>query len=349
MKSVRPLLCLFVAASLSCGTTNPSTVLKRSEISSDGDVFRLAFGSCAHQDKPQPILREVVRQKPDAFVYLGDNIYGDTDDDISVMTAAYEKLAAKKEFQMLRQAIPLFQTWDDHDYGANDAGHEYPLKEEVKEVFLDFWQVPANDVRRTREGIYYSKEFRSGGKLVQLIVLDTRTFRGPWTKRGSDPNFRHRYKPADGNDILGTKQWDWLERTLSKSADLHIIASSIQFSGDYHGFEAWANAPDQRLKMAELIEKQTKEPVIFISGDVHHGELSLFQTPSKRKFYDLTSSGINQVGTILEPSDSRIGKAVFESNFGMITVVWAESTLRFELVGEQGQVLSKYEVKLEEL
>ena len=39
---------------------------------------RIAFGSCAHQNKEQPILDRVLEWSPSAFVYLGDNIYGDT-------------------------------------------------------------------------------------------------------------------------------------------------------------------------------------------------------------------------------------------------------------------------------
>lgn len=44
------------------------------------DTTRIAFGSCIHQDKPAPILDAVVARQPDAFVLLGDNVYGDTND-----------------------------------------------------------------------------------------------------------------------------------------------------------------------------------------------------------------------------------------------------------------------------
>ena len=43
-------------------------------------IDRIAFGSCVHQDKPQPIWSEVLVADPDLFVFLGDNIYGDSDD-----------------------------------------------------------------------------------------------------------------------------------------------------------------------------------------------------------------------------------------------------------------------------
>ena len=43
-------------------------------------ISRIAFGSCQSQDEPLPILRTVLEWEPELFIYLGDNIYGDTND-----------------------------------------------------------------------------------------------------------------------------------------------------------------------------------------------------------------------------------------------------------------------------
>ena len=59
---------------------------------------KIAFGSCSNQNKPQPILDTVVAKNPDLFIYLGDNIYGDTED-MEVLAQKYRKLGSKKEFQ----------------------------------------------------------------------------------------------------------------------------------------------------------------------------------------------------------------------------------------------------------
>jgi alkaline phosphatase D len=56
---------------------------------------KIAFGSCAKQDKPQPILRKVVEHQPQLLIYLGDNIYGDTRD-MNVLRAKYEMLGATR-------------------------------------------------------------------------------------------------------------------------------------------------------------------------------------------------------------------------------------------------------------
>ena len=93
------------------------------------EISRIAFGSCAHQDKSQPIWEPIVATEPDLFVFTGDNIYGDTED-MEVMRAKYQKLGAKPGFLKLRASCPILAVWDDHDYGLNDAGKEYSKKVE---------------------------------------------------------------------------------------------------------------------------------------------------------------------------------------------------------------------------
>ena len=66
---------------------------------------KIAFGSCSNQNKPQPVLNTIVKQEPDLFIYLGDNIYGDTKD-MKVLESKYRQLGEKKEFQNLRFNVP---------------------------------------------------------------------------------------------------------------------------------------------------------------------------------------------------------------------------------------------------
>ena len=163
-------------------------------------VSRIAFGSCGHQDHDQPVLNTVVSKKPDLFIYLGDNIYGDTKD-MEVLKAKYEKLGSKEEFQNLRANVPTLSVWDDHDYGWNDAGKEYEFKGRSKDIFLDFWKVPANSLRREHAGIYGSHYFQDSKRTVQVILLDTRTFRDPLKrnpkKLPEGSKFKNDYQPDD--------------------------------------------------------------------------------------------------------------------------------------------------------
>ena len=43
-------------------------------------IETIGFGSCLKQTRPQPIWESVLEKRPDIFILLGDNIYGDTQD-----------------------------------------------------------------------------------------------------------------------------------------------------------------------------------------------------------------------------------------------------------------------------
>ena len=82
---------------------------------------RIAFGSCAEQHKPQPVWDAVIAEDPDLFLFLGDNIYADTED-MELMQAKYAELGAQPGYQKLLENCPVLATRDDHDYGVNDGG-----------------------------------------------------------------------------------------------------------------------------------------------------------------------------------------------------------------------------------
>ncbi len=283
---------------------------------------RIAFGSCADHEKPQPILRDVVGRRPDVFVYLGDNIYGDTED-MEVLKAKYGQLGAKPEFQALRAVVPTLAIWDDHDYGANDAGKEYPKKEDSRGIFLDFWQVPTDSARRSHLGIYHSHLFTENSRTLQIILLDTRTFRDPLA-HNTVSAWKNDYHPDTNPDktLLGEIQWKWLAEELRKPADVRIIASSIQFGHQHNGWESWTNLPHELLKMISTIRDAKANGVVFISGDVHWGEISVLDVEGLYPLHDVTASGLNKDWDDVEPNQNRHGPVVREFNFGMIEIDW---------------------------
>ena len=289
-------------------------------------ISRIAFGSCSNQDDPMPILRTVLEWEPDLFVYLGDIIYGDTRD-MQLLEAKYAKLGAKKDFQALRAAIPTIATWDDHDYGDNDAGKEFPFRKESKEIFLTFWNEPTPSPRREQDGIHTSYRFEDAklGKTLQIILLDTRTFRDQPLKNPF-PSWKNDYLPDTNPEktILGADQWAWLKERLKEPADLRVIGSSIQFGHEYNGWESWTNFPLELMKMVNLITETKANGVIFISGDVHWGELSVLKTPDCYSLHDLTASGLNRDWSNVEPNQNRHGDACSDFHFGMLDINWSE-------------------------
>jgi alkaline phosphatase D len=286
-------------------------------------LTRIAFGSCCHEDKEQPIWANVNRFAPELFIFLGDNIYGDTED-MAVMRGKYAKLGAKPGFQTLRSKTPIIATWDDHDFGVNDGGSEYPKKAESKAEFLRFWGSPDNDPRRSREGIYTSYLYGPPGKRVQVILPDNRTFRSPLLGLTVEPADRGQYfvNSDPKATMLGAAQWEWLEAELRKPADIRIFASSTQVLADAPGFEAWINFQADHQRLLDLIDFAQVNGLFFISGDTHYAELSKKTDGVPYPLYDLTSSGLTQVWEYFGPNRLRIAQAPLAQNFGRLTINW---------------------------
>ena len=294
-------------------------------------VQRIAFGSCAHQTQPQPILELAAAQKPEAFIYLGDNIYSDTYS-MDTLRMNYEILFSKVEFKKLKEATRILAVWDDHDYGWNDSGRHYPFKKESKEIFLNFFGDQGDSSIYNHDGIYHTVYLGEPGSRVQIIFPDTRTFRDKLlTYNGNRDdeegyNYSLDYSPYTTPDstMLGELQWQWLEEQLLQPAELRIIATSTQFSITHNGYEAWANLPHEQQRLIDLIKKTKANGVIFISGDVHYAELSKLLQDGVYPLYDLTSSGITSTWDFATPNDNRIAGPVMENNFGLISIDWQQ-------------------------
>ncbi|HEX8340964.1 MAG TPA: alkaline phosphatase D family protein [Tepidisphaeraceae bacterium] len=303
------------------------------------EITRIAFGSCLKQDRPAPIFDGILASRPDVFVWLGDNIYGDSDDP-AVIAGKYKLLGEIEGFKKLRATVPMLATWDDHDLGKNDAGVEYPFKEQNKKLMLDFFGEPEGSERRRREGNYDAKTIGPPGRRVQVILLDTRSFRSPM-KSETRGKLKY-YVPSDDPKatVLGEAQWAWLGEQLKQPADLRLICSSIQLSNDGHRFEKWANFPAERARMLALLDGVADRPYFVLSGDRHHGSIYAWG----RHGHEITASALNQ-GGMPSPEDlaarDLVGKPTGAHNFGYIEIDWKTfpAAATVQLRSEKNQVL----------
>ena len=239
----------------------------------------------------------------------------------------WDTFDAFPEFKKLRADCRLLAIWDDHDYGENDAGREFPKKAESQKLFLDFLGEPKGTQRRKTPGIYDSVTIGPKGKRVQFILLDTRYFRtalkrAPKREKGKGP-----YGPNDSDkaEILGEAQWKWLEETLREPADLRVIASSIQVVSTTHGWETWGNFPKERERLLALLGKTKANGVLILSGDRHSAEISKLEGALPYPLFDVTSSAMNQKQRPQdEENPNRVGERYFEENFGLLKIDWSK-------------------------
>ena len=300
----------------------------------------LAFGSCNREDLPQPLWKPIVENKPQVWVWLGDNIYGDSYD-MSVLQQKYDKVKAEPGYQQLVASSEVIGVWDDHDYGLNDGGKEFSMRKESAKLFWDFVGEPADSPRRQQEGVYSAHTYGPEGKQVKVILLDSRYH------RDSLARINKVYQVNETGDMLGEEQWRWLEQELRNSkADINIIGNGIQVLPEEQVFEKWANFPAARKRLLNLIAASQAKGVILISGDRHIAEISKTDLPGMEyPLYEVTSSGLTHVysGAAEEPNKYRVGKLIKQLNFGVFNFDWSEDKVKVEMLikGEGGATLLK--------
>ncbi|MEM8921732.1 MAG: alkaline phosphatase D family protein, partial [Pseudomonadota bacterium] len=303
-----------------------------------------------------PLITAMADADADVTLMIGDNVYGDIDKDrftgadfdlnLAELAESYADLAQLPDFKALMAARPMLATWDDHDYGVNDAGGDMPAKELAERMFERFWGMEDADVAE-RPGVYYSRIAGPEGRRLQIIMLDTRFFRTALThtdERGAKGKERYLPSQDPDQDMLGEAQWAWLSSELEKPADLRLIVSSIQITPDVHGWEAWSTLPKSRDKLYDLIRTHEIENAVFVTGDRHTAFLyrntAVFDTP----ILEITASSLNKSFSKTAESNEvdaqQVGLGYAFENYGVIDIDWEERNVALTIIGEDAAPVS---------
>jgi alkaline phosphatase D len=315
-------------------------------------LTRIAFGSCNHQSAPQHMWAQIAAQSPQLFLMIGDNVYGDNgwdgDAGLSSLRKSYALQASHPEFRDFRAKFPMMATWDDHDFGLNDAGGSFPFRGWSETLFETFWGV--SEAVKARPGVYDSTITGPEGKRVQVIMLDTRFFRSDlkraaWTK---DRPPLGGYLPDAGADktVLGAAQWAWLAAELAKPADLRIVVSSTQVLTTAHQFEGWTNFPAERTRLLDLLKTREASGLVLLSGDRHAAGIYKLAHGGET-IWELTSSSLNlafgddiERATQREPDPARVGSFYPIENYGLVDIDWRAKRVRVTLKGNTSTTLA---------
>ena len=351
MKLKLPILTLLILGLVTCTSSNKEpikpvqTLYQGQDLDTNKNLNRIAIGSCNRQDLSQEMWPYIQENDPDLWIWLGDNIYGDSED-MEVMKKKYIQQKFGAAYSQFRANVPVIGTWDDHDFGVNDGGNTYPKRQESQNLMLDFLDVPQNAKVRKQAGAYQSYTFGEKEQKVMVILLDSRYHRDDPIK---NPNSPPRYLPNEEGTILGEAQWKWLEEELKNSeAKVHLIGNGIQVIPQDHGYEKWNNFPKERERLLALLIKYEIENPVLLSGDRHIGEISKIELDNKYQIIEITSSGMTHSYESVdgEPNRHRVSKLIGEKNFGMIILDWSEARpkIRLELRGLQNKLHTAFDL-----
>jgi len=287
--------------------------------------FRVAFGSCTRMstDPVQRMFTTIHQLEPDMFLWLGDNIYSDSEEP-ATLSDQYRRQRAVERLQPLIRSTPSLAIWDDHDFGYNDTDRFNPFREQSLSLFKSFWANPSYGLPDT-PGIFFKQSY--GG--IDFFFLDGRYH------RDTAPS-------PDGPDktMLGAVQKAWLKDELRAStAPFKVLVSGTGWSmAEEVGGDSWAVFRHERDEIFNFIRDEGITGVLGISGDSHMGELNCipWSEHGGYDFYDLCSSPLAQLPDmdfLDQMPEVRVRGVYTRSvNVGVLSFTWEpQPTLTFTL------------------
>jgi alkaline phosphatase D len=243
-------------------------------------------------------------------------------------------------------AMPQYAIWDDHDYGPNDIGSSYILKDESRKIFNDYWCNPSSG--ENGKGIYSMINYGD----VDIFLTDDRYFRSEDEMPDSIDG-----KPNTEKKYFGKMQMEWLKNALLYSnAPFKIIATGSQVLNPYSDFECMKKYSAEYYELINFLSIQKIKGVLFFTGDRHHSEVLKMDRPGLYPLYDVTSSpytsGIGKVKGVELNNPVRIpGTLVEEQNFTKVIVSGKknERILTVEFIGIKGNKLGGWSISENEL
>lgn len=242
--------------------------------------IRISAGSCSwtqkgKNDSDLVVFNSILSTDPDLMLWLGDNVYlvdGEWQNASSI-EMRYSQFRNIQQVKNLIGQVPNLSVWDDHDFGPNDGVGSFTGVKISGEIFSKMWSNPPSYVN----GNPNLRAFSHSMGDISIFGIDNRTQR-------TLPNSKN-------PQMLSRLQIDWLVENLKfhKKSTYKIIMCGSQILNDQKVYENFSNFPKERRYLLSQIIKNKIEGVIFLTGDRHHSEISVYK---KRgiKIWDVTTS-----------------------------------------------------------
>ena len=255
-------------------------------------------------------------------------------------------MAAQAEgLNKLRASTPTLAIWDDHDYGANDAGAEFSGRLKAEELFHRFWHTPAGSVLRRREGLYYHENLaprvsRSRLSFSTRGASELASFqRTPLMRRGKSATsqmmrrIRTCSARPNGHGFWSAFRepapcvlWFLLFRCLRRATAGRLGAC---FPGSVPAFLSCLR--ERRARGDSFGRSPSRRPLSIPSGPGSSPGGADFELP---EFCDPWNPG--------GARPLRVGPTFRDENFGSLSFDWAQRQFELALFDRDGLILTSY-------
>lgn len=322
-------------------------------------AFSFLTGSCSYFNEPlydrpgkpygrdSSIFETMAKEKSAFMLWLGDAWYTREVDYYSKW-GLWNRASRDRSLPVLQnflKAMPHFAIWDDHDYGPNDIGASYILKEESRKVFSSYFSNPS--FGQKGQGIY---SIVSWGD-VDLFLTDNRWWRSEDRIKDSVNN-----KPNPDKIMLGKEQMEWLKNSLLYSpATFKLIAMGSQALNPVSPFDKWRDFPAEYDELMNFIKEYNINGVMFFTGDRHHSEIIKINRPGTYPLYDITVSPLTSDGYAFNEKEKdnpyRVTGFDKKQNYGRISFSGkrGDRKMTVEYLGLKGDKIAEWSIHEKEL
>lgn len=273
---------------------------------------------------------ETMRQtEPDFFIHSGDNIYADgpikeyqnaenglvwhnlVTPEVSKVAETLDEFRGRYKYNLLDEnvrrfnaEVPQIWQWDDHEVVNNWSDS----KDLMADTRYTEKNVPLLVARGTHAFLEYAPMRYAGveeservyrhipyGRLLDVFVLDMRSYRGPNT-------YNRQTEPGPDTDFLGAEQLEWLKHKLRESkAVWKVIAADMPLGlnvgdgTDAQGRPRFENSSNgdgpvlgREFEIADIlrtIKRQRVRNVVWFTADVHYCAAHYYD-PNQAQFQD---------------------------------------------------------------
>ena len=297
--------------------------------------------------KDSSIFETMAKERSAFMLWLGDSWYTRDVDYYSEWGLWYRAHhdRARPVLQKFLKAMPQYGMWDDHDYGPNNIGKSYFLKDASRRVFMNYFCNPSYG--ENGQGVYSMISWAD----VDVFMTDGRWWRSEDRVKDSVDG-----KPNPEKRMLGKEQMDWLKNSLLYSyATFKIIAVGSQVLNPVSPFDGWWDFPVEYQELMNFLKENKINGVLFVTGDRHHSEIIKVDRPGTYPLYDITvsplTSGTHTFSGPEKNNPYRIFGLDEKQNYGRFSFSGkrGERKMTVQYLGIKGELLGEWSVTEKEL
>ena len=284
----------------------------------------------------------MAKEKSAFMVWLGDNWYTREADFYSEWGLWYRAQYDRKMpvLQNFLKSMPQLAMWDDHDYGPDNSGSNFILKETSRAVFKKYWCNPSYGANE--QGVYTKYSYSD----VDIFLCDDRWWRSVDGWKDSSNG-----QPNSEKIMLGAQQLNWLKNSLLYStATFKIIVIGSQVLNQISRAQDFPDFPVEYNDLMKFLNDYKIPGLLFLSGDRHHSEIIKMERQANYTLYDVTvsplTSGVSKVSGNEIAHPARVIDVIETYNYARFSFSGGPKNreLRVEFLDTKGKKLGEWSI-----